>query len=64
MKYSQALGYKMAGVEYGNECYCGSSYRNGTPPPVAPVTQCNFACAGAPSLMCGGSWGIQLYATV
>jgi hypothetical protein len=51
----------MAGVEYISECYCGSSYRDNTLPPVAPVTQCQYACAGDPNLTCGGSWGIQLY---
>jgi hypothetical protein len=57
----QAKGYNMAGVEYSSECYCGSSYRGGALPPVAPISQCQYACAGNPSLTCGGSWGIQIY---
>lgn len=27
-----AGGYRYAGVEYGNECQCGTGYRNGVPP--------------------------------
>jgi hypothetical protein len=51
----------MAGVEDSDECYCGSSYLNGTPPPSAPVDQCTVSCKGAPGLTCGGDYAIQLY---
>jgi hypothetical protein len=61
INYCAAQGYTMAGVEYSNECYCGNAYRNGQNPPTAPASQCQFACAGAPGLSCGGSWGIQIY---
>jgi hypothetical protein len=56
------MGYKMAGVEYSNECYCGNSYMNGAAPPFLPVDQCSSACEGAPGLTCGGGYAIQLYA--
>jgi hypothetical protein len=55
------MGYTMAGVEDSDECYCGSSYLNNTPPPSASVGQCSVSCKGAPGLMCGGDYAIQLY---
>jgi hypothetical protein len=52
----------MAGVEYSDECYCGTSYLNNTPPPSTTADQCNEGCSGAPGLTCGGEYAIQLYA--
>jgi hypothetical protein len=52
----------MAGVEDSDECYCGSSYMNGTAPPSASVEECSSGCKGAPGLTCGGDYTIQLYA--
>jgi hypothetical protein len=59
----QAQGYTMAGVENSAECYCGNSYLDNTAPASAPADQCNEECKGAPGLMCGGDYAIQLYAT-
>ena len=38
------LGYAYAGVEYGIECYCGSSLRSNAV--KAPQNECNMNCAG------------------
>ncbi|KAI0658660.1 WSC-domain-containing protein [Cubamyces menziesii] len=51
--------YIYAGVEYSNECHCGTGLV-GTPQ-SAPVTDCNMACTGDPDLSCGGSFRIQVY---
>ena len=55
-----ALGFDYAGVEYGDECHCGTGYIGGA---QAPTTDCNIPCPGNPSLTCGGSWRIQLYSS-
>ncbi|KAI0291642.1 WSC-domain-containing protein [Multifurca ochricompacta] len=53
-----AAGFSYAGVEYSNECHCGTGLV-GTPA-SAPVSDCNMACTGDPNLSCGGSWRIQV----
>ncbi|KAM5542444.1 hypothetical protein V8D89_003903 [Ganoderma adspersum] len=54
-----AANYTYAGVEYSNECHCGTGLV-GTPK-AAPTTDCNMACTGDSSLSCGGSFRIQIY---
>ncbi|KAJ7678763.1 glycosyl hydrolase catalytic core-domain-containing protein [Mycena rosella] len=55
-------GYTMAGVEFGQECWCGSSYN-----PVAGTVQsaadadCSSPCTGDSTQTCGGSSRIQVY---
>ena len=57
-----AAGYAYAGVEYGNECQCGTGYVGGALPPSAEQYQCDAVrCPGDASTLCGGSWRIQLY---
>ncbi|CAK5265078.1 unnamed protein product [Mycena citricolor] len=53
-------GFSMAGVENGNECYCGNSFSGGTPA-AAPVSECSALCTGNSALTCGGGWRIQVY---
>lgn len=52
-------GYGFAGMEYGNECWCGHTLGaigfNGT---------CNMPCAGNSSDTCGGSLSLDLYMRV
>ena len=55
-----AANYAYAGVEYSNECHCGTGLV-GTPA-SAPSTDCDLACTGDPTLSCGGSWRIQVRA--
>ncbi|EJT99498.1 WSC-domain-containing protein, partial [Dacryopinax primogenitus] len=50
-------GYVYAGVEYGNECYCGNSLSNGP-------SDCNVVCAGNSRETCGGSFRLNLYSQV
>ncbi|TVY44145.1 WSC domain-containing protein [Lachnellula subtilissima] len=50
-------GYDIAGVEYGQECYCGVVLGNGT----APTSGCNMPCAGNSAETCGGSSMLNLF---
>ena len=52
-------GYKMAGVEGGDECYCGNAFR--VTPVSLPMDDCNLPCQGAIGTTCGGNFTIQLY---
>ena len=52
-------GYSFAGVEFGQECYCGVVLGNGTAPVSSSL--CNFPCTGNSSETCGGSGTLDLY---
>lgn len=55
-----SLGYHYAGVEYSDECYCGTGLV--TPIVAAPNDECNMCCtASFNSDTCGGSWRMQIY---
>jgi hypothetical protein len=56
-----SLGYPLAGVEYSNECYCGTGYTNGVTPTAASANDCSMSCPGDPSQTCGGQLRIQVY---
>lgn len=58
-----AKGFTYAGVEYGNECYCGNALSNGASLTVTS-SQCKMPCAGNPSQNCGGANAIALYSRV
>ncbi|KAI0121104.1 WSC domain-containing protein [Xylariales sp. AK1849] len=57
--YCQAGNYAMIGVEYGGECYCGSTQPASTQ--LADETTCNMSCKGNTSQICGGSSRISVY---
>eukprot|EP01126_Amoeba_proteus_P045003 TRINITY_DN5024_c0_g4_i1.p1 TRINITY_DN5024_c0_g4~~TRINITY_DN5024_c0_g4_i1.p1 ORF type:complete len:239 (+),score=18.48 TRINITY_DN5024_c0_g4_i1:56-772(+) len=50
---------RLAGTEFGNECYCGNSIRNGAT--KAPSTECNMPCTGYHNETCGGTWRISIF---
>jgi len=52
-------GYTYFGVEYGQECYCGNSFGNGSVP--APNTDCNMVCAGNGGEYCGAGNRLLVY---
>ncbi|KAI0737733.1 WSC domain-containing protein [Daedaleopsis nitida] len=54
-----AAGYTYAGVEFSNECHCGSGLKS--TPVAKPASECNMPCTGDPNLTCGGSLRIQIY---
>ncbi|KAI0638689.1 hypothetical protein C8Q77DRAFT_1048387 [Trametes polyzona] len=54
-----AQGFGYAGVEFGNECHCGTGLVDALD--IAPETDCNVPCAGNADAACGGAWRIQVY---
>jgi hypothetical protein len=51
-------GYKYAGTEDGNSCFCGNSYgRYGT------SKNCTVPCSGNSTETCGGGWANSVFAT-
>ena len=56
-----AQGFTFAGVEFSDECYCGTGFTDGQFPPEAAVSECNMPCAGDAKATCGGSWRMQVY---
>ena len=55
-----AAGYKIAGIEYGWQCYCGNTM-NMSQSKKLDDSECNMACAGS-SQACGGNGALQVYA--
>ncbi|KAL5318593.1 hypothetical protein ACEPPN_013656 [Leptodophora sp. 'Broadleaf-Isolate-01'] len=55
------LGYKVAGMEYGTQCFCDNFLYNGAAPVAA--TSCNMACPGNPSQTCGAGDFLNVYHT-
>ena len=53
-----ALGFGYAGVEFGDECHCGTGLK--APLDDGPAAVCDMACTGDPTLACGGAWSIQV----
>ncbi|KAI1766176.1 hypothetical protein GGR53DRAFT_464578 [Hypoxylon sp. FL1150] len=57
-----SFGYAAAGLEYGDECYCGDPIDIGTSgSTVTPEEDCNVACAGDASAICGGGSRLSMY---
>lgn len=57
-----SFGYAAAGLEYGDECYCGDPIDIGTAgSTVRPEEECNVACAGDASSICGGGSRLSIY---
>ncbi|KZV98398.1 WSC-domain-containing protein [Exidia glandulosa HHB12029] len=54
-----SLGFKLAGVEYGQECYCGNSLVNGAA--KVDAAQCSMACKGDGKQKCGAADRIQVF---
>ena len=53
-------GFKYAGVEYGQECFCGSTFSNGAALDKAS-SSCNMPCSGSPTSICGGPNALSLF---
>ncbi|KAF6203252.1 hypothetical protein GE061_003670 [Apolygus lucorum] len=53
--------FPYAGVQYGTECFCGSS----EPPSSAklPDSSCNMKCPADPKQACGGYYTVNVYQT-
>ncbi|KAG9312683.1 copper radical oxidase [Chiua virens] len=57
-----AFGYPVAGLEYGEQCFCGDvsdvTANNGS---FVADSECNMACSGDPIHLCGGSYTLTTY---
>ncbi|KAK1994677.1 WSC domain-containing protein [Colletotrichum falcatum] len=59
-----SFGYAAAGLEYGDECYCGDPQNVAVAMPqvsYVPESQCNVVCAGNASAICGGGARLSMY---
>jgi hypothetical protein len=54
-----ADGFKIAGVEYAEECFCGNALNNAAS--KTKDSDCNMPCAGDDSQMCGAGSRLSLY---
>lgn len=54
----QSYGFHVAGAEYGSECYCGNY---DAPSNALSSGQCNMACAGDTTEICGGPNAINVF---
>ncbi|KAH7102496.1 glyoxal oxidase N-terminus-domain-containing protein [Auriculariales sp. MPI-PUGE-AT-0066] len=57
----QKYGYPAAGLEYGNECWCGDIEQVAASPGVAALSDCNFPCPGSPTDLCGAGNRLLYY---
>ncbi|KUJ12265.1 uncharacterized protein LY89DRAFT_738058 [Mollisia scopiformis] len=55
------LGYSVAGMEYGVQCFCDNYVYNGAAP--AAASNCNMACPGNSKEICGNGNYLSLYNT-
>jgi WSC domain len=53
--------YKYAGVQHGNECWCGNT--NLDTLQKVEDTSCSMRCTGSSSQYCGAAWRNSIYAT-
>jgi hypothetical protein len=54
-----ASGYKIAGMEYGVQCFCDQFLHN--TPQLAKDTDCNMNCGGSSGEKCGAGGRISIY---
>ncbi|CAH1797852.1 unnamed protein product [Owenia fusiformis] len=50
-------GFLYAAVQFGTDCFCGTSYGK-----YGPSTSCTYTCEGDPQQTCGGFNGNEIYA--
>ncbi|KAF8261472.1 hypothetical protein EI94DRAFT_797758 [Lactarius quietus] len=58
----QQSAYGIAGVEFGQECYCGIGIDRGGM--TISSSECMLACSGDSSEVCGGPNRLAIYYTV
>jgi len=57
-KNCSSLGYSYAGLQYGDECWCGNKYGSHG---VGNAADCNKPCLGDATFKCGGSNRNSIY---
>ncbi|KAJ7688307.1 hypothetical protein B0H17DRAFT_1069011 [Mycena rosella] len=58
------MSFTSAGVELGNECWCGNISYTPAPGVMASISDCNSRCTDDPFETCGGVNRLQLYHVV
>jgi WSC domain len=58
MDFCDVMGFNIAGVEYGGECYCGNTFENGG---GSCTSGCTTPCIGNDTQLCGGDWKMNVY---
>ncbi|EIW72958.1 hypothetical protein TREMEDRAFT_24256, partial [Tremella mesenterica DSM 1558] len=62
VSWCSSFGFPLAGVEYGDECYCDTAMRNGASnTTLLDSDQCNMQCPGNTYENCGGPNRLNLY---
>ena len=58
IEFCSVYGNAFAGVENGDECFCGQNA-----PSEEPISdsECNHKCSGDRTQNCGGNWAINIY---
>ncbi|KAK8933100.1 WSC domain-containing protein 1 [Metarhizium anisopliae] len=56
--HCKAKNYKLAGTEYGGQCYCGNELVRSE---KLDDSECNIACEGDKSDTCGGGWALTVF---
>ena len=59
VEFCQASGATYAGLEYAQECYCGSSMPSTAV--TADASKCNMLCTGNSNEFCGGTSVLNVY---
>ena len=50
-------GYSVAGLQFASHCFCGNAHGR-----FGPAQNCDMACSGDGSEICGGEWANAVYA--
>ncbi|KAL1948678.1 hypothetical protein VTO73DRAFT_10484 [Trametes versicolor] len=61
--YCGKNGYKLAGIEFSDECYCDNSVKNGASMSFLTWSECSNHCAGNTNEICGGAAKLSLLST-
>lgn len=56
--YCASKGFRLAGTEYGGECFCGNGL---APLEKLDESKCAKPCEGDATQTCGGDWALTLY---
>ncbi|KAF2122666.1 hypothetical protein BDV96DRAFT_618030 [Lophiotrema nucula] len=59
--FCSAKGFRYAGVEYRNECYCDNKLGADRAPQPGIYGNCNMKCAGNDRELCGGPGALSIY---
>ncbi|TFK85981.1 WSC-domain-containing protein [Polyporus arcularius HHB13444] len=61
--FCASKGFKLAGVEFGDECYCDNQVRNGASQNTITWNLCTSHCAANANEICGGPARLTLLST-